>query len=170
MKATPEEGISTQENQLMGISSSSIVGIFSTNTPVMYQSISILRLPLSFLPTLVRITYEGNEGGREKFEGETGEQRWDEEERQEPMLKKWKFYNYFLSSRTFSNFLLLKKGVKNPKIMFDQFSPHYRQFSTTLIFSFSTKKFCTPPKTFFWKGLKSPKLVFNQFSRHFRQF
>ena len=107
MKATPEEGISTQENQLMGISSSSIVGIFSTNTPVMYQSISILRLPLSFLPTLVRITYEGNEGGREKFEGETGEQRWDEEERQEPMLKKWKFYNYFLSSRTFSNFLLV---------------------------------------------------------------
>ena len=37
MKATPEEGISTQENQLMGISSSSIVGIFSTNTPVMYH-------------------------------------------------------------------------------------------------------------------------------------
>ena len=62
MKATPEEGISTQENQLMGISSSSIVGIFSTNTPVMYQSISILRLPLSFLPTLLRITYEGKEG------------------------------------------------------------------------------------------------------------
>ena len=87
MKATPEEGISTQENQLMGISSSSIVGIFS-----------ILRLPLSFLPTLLRITYEGKEGGREKFEGETGKQRQDEEERQEPML----------STRTFSNFLLQK--------------------------------------------------------------
>ena len=128
----------------MGISSSYIVGIFSTNNPVLYQTISILRLPLSFLPTLVRITYEGNEGGREKFEGETGEQfisilrlplcflptlvrityegkeggkekfegvtgeqRRDVEERQEPMLKKLKFYNYFLSSKTFSNFLLL---------------------------------------------------------------
>ena len=80
MKANPEEVISTQENQLMGI--------FSTNTPVMYQSISILRLPLSFLQTLLRIMYEGREGGREKLEGETGEQRRDEEERQEPMLKK----------------------------------------------------------------------------------
>ena len=66
MKATPEEGISTQENQLMGISSSSIMGVFSTNTPVLHQSISILRLPLSFLPTLLRITYEGREGGREQ--------------------------------------------------------------------------------------------------------
>ena len=80
MKATPEEGISTQDNQL--ISSSSIVGIFSTNTPVLYQFISILRLPLSCLPTLLRIPYEGTEGGREKFEGETGEQQRDEEERQ----------------------------------------------------------------------------------------
>ena len=71
----PNESISIQENQLMGISSSSIVGIFSTNTPVLYQFISILRLPLSFLPTLLRITYEGKEGGKEKFEGETGEQR-----------------------------------------------------------------------------------------------
>ena len=87
MKATPEEGISTQENQLMGISSSSIVGIFLTNTPVLYQFISILRLPLSLLPTLLRIMYEGTEGGREKLEGETGEQRQDGEERQEPMLK-----------------------------------------------------------------------------------
>ena len=42
VKATPEEGISTQENQLMGISSSSIVGSFSTNTPVLYQTISFL--------------------------------------------------------------------------------------------------------------------------------
>ena len=92
MRATPEEGISAQENLLMGISSSSIVGIFSTNTPVLYQTISILRLPLSFLPTLLRIMYEGKEGGKEKFEGETGEQRRDEEERQEPMLKKGKFY------------------------------------------------------------------------------
>ena len=46
----------------------------------MYQFISILRLPLSFLPTLLRITYEGKEGGQEKFEGETG----DEEEGQHP--------------------------------------------------------------------------------------
>ena len=44
MKATPEEGISTQESQLMGISSSSIVGIVSTDPPVLYQSISILQL------------------------------------------------------------------------------------------------------------------------------
>ena len=144
----------------MGSSSSSIVGIFSTNTPVIYQSISILRLPLSFLPTLVRITYEGNEGGREKFEVETGEQRWDEEERQEPMLKKWKFYNYFLSSRTFSNFLLLKKGVKNPKIIFDQFSPHYRQFSTTLIFWFSANFFCRPSPNLFGEGAKKSKTSF----------
>ena len=88
MKATPEEGISTQKNQLMGISSSSIVGIFSTNTPVLYQTISILRLPLSFLPTLLRIKYEGKEGGTENSEGETGEQRRDEEEKQEPILKR----------------------------------------------------------------------------------
>ena len=94
MKATPEEGISTQENQLMGISSSSIVGIFSTSTPVLYQITSILWLSFSFLPTLLRITYEGREGEREKLEGETGKQR-DHKERQESMLKKWKFYKCF---------------------------------------------------------------------------
>ena len=83
MKATPDELISTQENKLIGISSSSIVGIFATNTPVLYQSISILRLSLSFLLTLLRIAYEGKEGGRKKFEGETGEQRQDEGEKQD---------------------------------------------------------------------------------------
>ena len=41
-------------------------------------------------------TYEGKEGGTEKFEGETGEQRRDEEERQEPILKKGKYDNFFL--------------------------------------------------------------------------
>ena len=87
MKATHEEGISTQENQLMGISSSSIVGICSSNTPVLYQSISILRLPLSILPNLVRITFEG----RDKLDGETGEQQRDKEEIQEALLKKWKY-------------------------------------------------------------------------------
>ena len=42
MKATPEEEISTQENQLTGISSSSIVGIFKP-TPR-----SCIRLPPSY--------------------------------------------------------------------------------------------------------------------------
>ena len=66
----------------------------------------------NLIPCRNIITYEGKEGGKEKFEGETGEQRRDEEERQEPMLKKWKFYNYFLSSRTFQIFFCLKGGSK----------------------------------------------------------
>ena len=43
-----------------------------------------MKSPKSIIP----ITYEGKEGGREKLEGETVEQQRDEEERQEPMLKK----------------------------------------------------------------------------------
>ena len=62
---------------------------------------------------------KAKEGGREKFEGETGKQRRNEEERQEPMLNKIKFDIYFLSTRTFSNFLLLGSCVQNTKIMFD---------------------------------------------------
>ena len=55
----------------------------------------------------MRIPYEGREEGREKLEEETGEERQDDEERQEPMLRKWKYDKYLSSTRTFSNFSLL---------------------------------------------------------------
>ena len=42
------------------------------------------------------MTYEGTEGG------ETGEQQYDDEERQEPMLKKWKYDKYFFSKFYFA--------------------------------------------------------------------
>ena len=54
----------------MGIYSSSIVSIFSTNSLVLYQSTSIL-LTLSFFPTSVRMTYEGRER-----EGKVGGVNW----------------------------------------------------------------------------------------------
>ena len=52
-------------------------------------------------------------------------------------------------------------GLKSSKIIFDQFSRHFRQFWTTLIFSFLTTKFLLPPK-FFWGGAK-------KFKNHFWQ-
>ena len=63
-------------------------------------------------------------------------------------------------------------GAKNPKIVFDQFSRHFRQFLTTLIFSFLTKMFLNVPYFFWGVGGEDNKSKnhFNLFSRHFRQF
>ena len=68
---------------------------------------------------------------------------------------------------------MLGGGLKSQKIIFDQFSLHFRHVWKSLIISFLTKKCCAPPMLFFFLGgggLKSSKIIFDQFSRHFRQF
>ena len=96
MKATPEKGISTQENRLMGISSSSILWAFFQPTPRFCTSLPPLHPTTTtfLLPTLLRIIDEGGEGGRE-MEGEAGEQQQDDKEMQEPMLNEQKKVKIF---------------------------------------------------------------------------
>ena len=59
----------------------------------------------------MRIAYEGREGGRKKFEEETGEQRQDAEERKEPILKH--FYFAKIPNSFSNNFLCNFQAIWN---------------------------------------------------------
>ena len=86
-------------------------------------------------------------------------------------LQKQEFFHFFLifptssslpvSSWTTSTNLctfrcefvnILKHLLKSPKLIFDQFVRHFRQFWATLIFFIFYKKFCTPPNFFLGGG------------------
>ena len=79
-------GITTQEIQLIGISSSSIVGIFNQHPGPVPVYLDPFPTPI-LLTNFVQDDIEGREGEGKTFEGETGEQEVDERERQEPILK-----------------------------------------------------------------------------------
>ena len=51
-------------------------------------------------------------------------------------------------------------GKKNPKINFDQFSRHFRQFGRTLIFSVDKQNSDPLFYVFFWGGGATPKFIF----------
>ena len=73
---------------------------------------------------------------------ETGKQWRDDEERQEPMLMKWKYDKYFHQLELFQILVCLDlffffgggEGFKNPKNICDHFSQNFRYIGTTLIF------------------------------------
>ena len=57
-------------------------------------------------------------------------------------------------------------GLKSLKIIFDQFSRHFRSFWTTLIFFIFDQKFFVCPPNFFWGGGNS-KIHFDHFSSNY---
>ena len=59
-------------------------------------------------------------------------------------------------------------GLKSPKLIFNEFSSHFKQFWTTLIFSFSTTIFCTPTNFYFFGG--GPKKSKTRFRLIFSPF